>query len=164
MFKKIAVWIPVIVLACFIFGFSAQDGVASGGLSRKVAAFLVDMADATGWVDVAESERDSVIESIQYPVRKLAHMSEYALLTVLTYIALAVDGISKGKRWWLALLGAILFACTDEFHQLFVPGRAGMITDVLIDSVGCIIGVLMCITTVSIKSKFMLDRKHNSVL
>ncbi len=164
MIKKIVVWIPVIVLACFIFGFSAQNGEASGGLSRKVATFLVDIADAVGVIDVAECERDSVIESIQYPVRKLAHMSEYALLTILTYVALAVDGVGRTKRWWIALVGAVLFACTDEFHQLFVPGRAGLLTDVLFDSVGCVIGVLICITTVSIKSKFLLDRQHDSVL
>ncbi len=164
MIKKIVVWIPVILLACFIFGFSAQNGEESGGLSRKVAAVIVDVADAAGVIDVSESERESVIESIQYPVRKLAHMSEYALLTILIYIALAVDGIKKGKGWWIALISAVLFACTDEFHQLFVPGRAGLVTDVLIDSVGCVIGTLLCIITVSIKGRLTIDKKCNSVL
>lgn len=158
MVKKIAVWIPVIVLACFIFKFSAQDGVASGGLSRKVAAVIVDMADAVGIIEVSDADRDSVIESIQYPVRKIAHMSEYALLTIFIYIALAVDGVRASKRWWIALVSAVLFACTDEFHQLFVPGRAGLVIDVLIDSFGCTIGILLCIITAGIKRKLTLDK------
>ncbi len=164
MLKKIIVWVPVIVVACFIFGFSAQDGKTSGGLSRQVAAVIVDVADAMGLVEVNTDNRESVIDSIQYPVRKIAHMSEYGLLTVLVYVALAVDGIKAGKRWWIALVGAVLFACTDEFHQLYVPGRAGLVTDVLIDSVGCTIGMFLCIITAGIKRKFALDKKPDSIL
>ena len=48
------------------------------------------------------------------------------------------------------------YAATDEFHQLFVPGRSGQMTDVMIDSVGCLIG---CLVTCLI---LHLVRKHAS--
>ncbi|MBQ3466792.1 MAG: VanZ family protein, partial [Oscillospiraceae bacterium] len=50
-----------------------------------------------------------------------------------------------GQRRWPAFLTGLLFcflyACSDEFHQLFVPGRAGMFSDVLIDTVGVLFGL-----------------------
>ena len=43
----------------------------------------------------------------------------------------------KGRKWIAAAwIITVLYACTDEIHQLFVPGRAGMVTDVMIDSIG----------------------------
>ena len=36
------------------------------------------------------------------------------------------------------------YACMDEVHQIFVPGRAGRFTDVLVDSIGIALGVVLC--------------------
>ena len=43
-----------------------------------------------------------------------------------------------------------LYAITDEIHQLFVPGRSGMIKDVFIDSLGIITGVIICLIIIKI--------------
>ena len=51
---------------------------------------------------------------------------------------LSLDG-PFGKAWF----ASALYAVTDEIHQHFVPGRSGEITDVLIDSIGCLIGALI---------------------
>ena len=50
---------------------------------------------------------------------------------------------SGGKKIAIALVVCILFAISDEFHQLFVPGRGAQVKDVLIDTAGAIVG--MCI-------------------
>ena len=43
----------------------------------------------------------------------------------------------------MLLLIRAFYACTDEFHQLFVPGRAGLLSDVLIDSLSAVLGLVV---------------------
>ena len=49
----------------------------------------------------------------------------------------------QGKELLLLILGVFLYACTDEFHQLFMDGRAGQFKDVLIDTAGGSTGILL---------------------
>lgn len=71
-------------------------------------------------------------------VKKGGHMFEYGLLALAYWYALAWDG----RRRWLAWLLAFLYACTDEFHQSFVPGRHPSIWDVLIfDNLGAMLSL-----------------------
>jgi VanZ family protein len=72
--------------------------------------------------------------SWDFPLRKLAHMTEYAILGALLLRAVA--------RPWPAFALAVLYAATDEFHQTFVAGRHGSPVDVCIDAVGAAVGVL----------------------
>lgn len=63
-----------------------------------------------------------------YWVRKASHVTEYAILFILTRFAVGSD--------WRSFLITVLYACTDEWHQTFVAGRTGTPEDVLIDSIG----------------------------
>lgn len=178
----------IVLWAAFIFGFSGQTGGESGGLSARVADVLVSVGDwLTGAVTAGEA-RTVAIEALQFPIRKAAHMSEYAVLALLVFAqlrlwpafsstglpvrrvqatsmgALAKEGApaegtgavpsTPASPWDLylrtlrkaALVAwacATLYAATDELHQLFVPGRAGLFTDVLIDATGAAIGLLL---------------------
>lgn len=140
---KIIIWIPVLVMACVIFGFSGQDGDESQGLSYKAADIVLKVCDKTGIVDYNEDNKEIMIERLQFPIRKAAHMTEYAAFAVLVYIALLTDGLKSGLTVFIAFGFAFIFACTDEIHQLFVSGRSGKFADVLIDSAGCIIGLFV---------------------
>ncbi len=78
-----------------------------------------------------------------YPLRKLAHMTEYAILLFLSRRAMAgtwggpMTVPSASKVWdRAALVFTILYAMSDEYHQSFVGGRTGAWSDVGIDSVG----------------------------
>jgi len=75
-------------------------------------------------------------------LRKLAHMFEFAVLIVL-FLRL---GLYKQEADWriylVSIIGALLFAITDEWHQTLVVGRFGSTTDVLIDASGGIIGAV----------------------
>ena len=51
--------------------------------------------------------------------------------------------LSDAKLFLLALCSSFLYACTDELHQLFVSGRSGQFTDVLIDTLGALFGCLL---------------------
>lgn len=141
---KICVWIPAILMAAVIFGFSGQDGESSGSLSRKAANVIVDFADSIHLVDVRWNGREQLVEKLQLPIRKAAHVTEYALLAALIYIALAVDGLKWKFTGCAAFCISVLFACSDEFHQLFVPGRNGAAADVLIDAAGILLAAVIC--------------------
>ena len=108
--------------------FSAQSGALSSGLSRRALGLI--QAELPGVYSLlARWGRP------EYLLRKLAHFGEYLLLGLLLY-ALLRRRFSPVAAAGLALVLAAAFACTDEWHQLSVPGR-----DVLIDSAGAVAGV-----------------------
>lgn len=85
-------------------------------------------------------------------VRKAAHLSEYAVLGLLTFRAIRRSQPSTARRWsaWtvggVALIIAATYAATDEYHQSWVPGRTPALGDVLIDSCGAAVGLsLICL-------------------
>ena len=73
-------------------------------------------------------------------LRKLGHVTGYALLTALWWWALR--GVI-GRPLLIAVCIAFAYACTDEFHQTFVSGRTGTPVDVAIDSIGMAIAALL---------------------
>jgi VanZ family protein len=73
-------------------------------------------------------------------LRKLGHVTGYALLTALWWWALR--GVT-GRPLLIAVCIAFAYACTDEFHQTFVSGRTGTPVDVAIDSIGMAIAALL---------------------
>ena len=87
----------------------------------------------------AQPDLDSGLGTLDLILRKLVHMAEYGLLTVLWAWALAPVLGARGELAGAAI--AFLYAITDEYHQTFVEGRHGVIADVGIDAVG--IGVAL---------------------
>jgi VanZ family protein len=72
--------------------------------------------------------------------KKAGHMTGYALLSV-GYLFGLSNGKTIHRRYWiLAILFSGLYAVTDEFHQLFTPGRSSSPMDVLIDTIGAALG------------------------
>jgi len=155
----------ILLLALYfvIFGFSAQDGETSGGISMKVSRFGVELwNDVTmrGWTEQIISELAAFFE---HPVRKGAHFAEYALMGFLQYSILKCH-IRKG--WLVFLLTTVwimVSAAFDELHQYFVPGRWGSIADVLLDTCGGIFGALSCVCLIQIilKCQKRCKKLHN---
>ena len=74
---------------------------------------------------------------IDFILRKIAHMAEYGILTVLLFRAyLKSNGFTIRKSISFAVIFALTYALADEYHQLFVFGRQGSFNDVFIDSLG----------------------------
>jgi VanZ family protein len=76
-------------------------------------------------------------------MRKSAHVTVYGIFAMLLYYSL---GGSRSREWrWLTALGALLiaggYALTDEYHQLFVPGRGPSLVDSGIDTMGALVGL-----------------------
>ena len=149
--KKLLRWLsflPAVLMLLLIFRFSAQDGPSSGSLSYKVSCLLIKLFDRIFSCGFSEGELVSRAESIQLVVRKLAHITEFFLLTLSFYLPLRIwlpyKGVSiLGKPFLYKLILpafslGLLCAAADEFHQRFVPGRCGTPVDVLVDSVGIV--------------------------
>lgn len=81
------------------------------------------------------------IELLSLIIRKLAHFTEYFILGILVYNAVN----SYNKKTYSAIIICILYAISDEIHQIFVPGRSCQILDILIDSIGSITGIYITI-------------------
>lgn len=75
------------------------------------------------------------------PVRKIAHLSEFAILGILVY--LVVKEYNNKHTIIIATALSLVYAISDEIHQIFVPGRACTLIDVLIDLSGAVIGILI---------------------
>ncbi len=89
---------------------------------------------------------ENIFGGINYFVRKGAHMTEYAILFLLS-LSLQnsyLEAKSKNSKlpFLIPFLFTVLYAITDEWHQSFVPGRSALASDVLIDSCGASIATL----------------------
>lgn len=81
------------------------------------------------------------IELLSFIIRKLAHFTEYLILGFLTINMLNKNDISK--KYLLSILICIIYATSDEIHQIFVPGRACQLVDVTIDFIGALTGIFI---------------------
>ena len=128
-----------------IFCFSAADGTESSDTSHSVGRFLGRLF-ISGYSEMSEEEQLEWADKLDYPIRKGAHASEYAVLAVLIFGALGEGTVfdrRKYSRYLFSFIFTALYACTDEFHQTFVPGRAGRIFDVGVDSAGAAAGLFI---------------------
>ena len=148
-----------VLTACWmvvIFMFSAQPDTESSELSGGVSYRLISIVNTVTAQHWDEAEKLEKAQLIDYPVRKAAHMSEYAFLTLLGF---GIFASRKDIKKYIFPIGiTFLYACTDEFHQLFVPGRAGRFTDVLIDTSGGIIMMLFIILIIALKKHITLGK------
>lgn len=135
----LATWMAVIFL------FSHQPASESSKISGTFSFRLIEQAGELLGLDMAENDIEKMAERIDYPVRKAAHMTEYAILGLLSFGFFFYWWQTEKKYIYYlsAWLFCICYAATDEFHQLFVQGRAGKISDVCIDAAGAAIGLLL---------------------
>lgn len=135
--KRMILWIITILWMGVIFKFSSDVA----GVSDEKSGTIVKIIKSTG-IDIDEG----IAENLNHWVRKAGHFCEYAILAIFLYLAvrceLEVRGnvVDKKMAFQFILPVAIvltsLYACSDEFHQLFVQGRSGELKDVLLDTVG----------------------------
>jgi VanZ family protein len=124
--KKIFKWTILIGWMVVIFVFSSQPAAISDEKSRFVI-YLFNMLGLN--LDSAFGDLSNFI------VRKAGHLTEYFILSILAYNVLVEEFRVKTALLW-AVIVVFLYACTDEFHQTFVPGREGAVRDVIIDTSG----------------------------
>lgn len=142
--KHIIAVILAILWMGIIFCYSAQPSEESTATSMSASFKIVKTTSMFLGFDWQDSKILEVASNIEGALRKVAHMVEYAILAVLWHRALVI--LKKYKDIYIPFVICVIYAASDEIHQLFVPGRHGMLRDVLIDSAGAIIMLaLICI-------------------
>lgn len=119
-------WILVIICMGIIFSLSAQNGEESTELSHSFVMAFFERLGLT------------INEGF---LRNCAHCLEFMGLSVLIFNAVYATFEAKLTPI-IAFAGTVLYAITDEIHQIFVPDRAFQLSDILVDSTGALIGVI----------------------
>lgn len=142
--KKIISLLLIISWLGVIFYLSSMDTYKSNDSSKEVISAVVDNIidnDNIGTRDVKNNKKEDIIINLNYPLRKCAHASVYFILALLFMNFFVIDKKRKMKNLVLiSIFFCFLYAITDEFHQIFVNGRTGKFSDVIIDTLGASIG------------------------
>ncbi|MBQ8687310.1 MAG: VanZ family protein [Ruminococcus sp.] len=136
-FMRILPLLLTLACAAAIFMFSRQSGIDSAEVSdsflRHALAF---------WRQIPVSQIPlSHVEKYGHLVRKLAHLFIYFLLGIFSYWS--AFALLRKHRGLVAFSFCVLYAVSDELHQLTSDGRNGQLRDVLIDSAGAAAGILL---------------------
>ena len=123
---KLCAFLPALFMMGVIFSFSAQTGTQSGSLSHDISVRVVETKGRFFHQELEKKEIEKQADEIEFYIRKAAHMTEYAVLTLLVAFGFYVNGFRR-KRWLMVgFIFCVLYAATDEFHQSFVGGRGQM--------------------------------------
>ena len=129
--------LPLLIWLCVIF-VGSTDLMSAEQTSRFLVPFL-------RWLKPDIST--GALAQVHFFVRKLGHISEYAILAILLWRALRSGTNLRIKMSLLFVavwLACGIFAAGDEFHQSFVPSRTASLLDVMIDLSGAFIGLAIC--------------------
>ena len=126
--KWILLWIWMLVI--FMFSHQPNSGATTYGIIEKILPNI---------------QTNTLISTLNFLIRKSAHLTEYFILAILT-VSLTKEYTKKQINIFIiSLIFCFSYAVTDEFHQLFVPGRTGALRDVCIDTVGSILFLVLYI-------------------
>ena len=97
---------------------------------------------------------------LDFVLRKAGHMGAFGVLAVLLWRALASSAVRRALVWSWFL--TVLYAASDEFHQLFTAGRHGSPLDVGIDSVGALIALLLLVVWLHLRARGSVRSRRNA--
>ncbi|MDF2520150.1 MAG: VanZ family protein [Clostridia bacterium] len=149
--RRYILWGLVIVWMMVIFGFSSDDKEASSYKSQQITAVVQEVASKMP-EDVALVNQLRYIS--EHIVRKLGHVLEYFMLTMLVIAATLISGKDIKTACKNGVVISLLFAVSDELHQLYTPGRGGQLTDVVIDMTGVVAATVLVLLVSYIRSRF----------
>ena len=138
---------------CFIFIMSSFGHNSSDAQSNLFVDFI-----AQNFPHVRHGLENNLISlsTLIFLVRKTAHFTEYAILSSLFFLNLKSwqkPKNSTSMNMLLSLIFSFLYACTDELHQIFVPGRSAQFRDILIDTLGASFGATITYLTIKFFAK-----------
>ena len=134
--------ITTLLLMAFIFYMSAMDRTSSSEMSRGFLSSMIGSLLSRLLPRLSE-------KGAEYDLRKYAHMFEFACLGASSFLLfIEAFWLQKGRgpvgSAALAAVGfCALYAASDEWHQRFVPGRSGQLSDLLVDTGGALFGILL---------------------
>lgn len=150
--KSVAVGVAFLAVAAIImllvFILSGQNGSQTNMLSEKVtekiASVVFDRFDK-----FSSTEKEFVVLELNRFIRKCAHFGLYASMGFVIYTGTFFIFKKRLFMFLSAFFVPAIYAVTDEIHQYFVDGRTPLVTDVLIDSAGALLGILVSFLIIS---------------
>lgn len=149
--KRIIFGILLIVWMIVIFCFSSEQSTKSSNTSQTV--IKTGLNQIKSFKEMEEPKQNELVESLQHPTRKLAHFTIYTIGGLIIFNFINTFNISVKKKIAITILIGLLYASSDEIHQLFTDGRSGQITDVLIDTSGVCLGCILAYLVKRLRSK-----------
>lgn len=146
--------ILVILWLFIIFSFSAQKGEDSSSLSDGV---LIKIAEFINGEKLSIEEKEIVIDKYSIYIRKLAHFSVYFILGILVFLLLKEFFFITPKTFIYTILFCLIYASTDEIHQMFVNNRVASIIDVLIDTFGSLLASTIIFVFYKLRKKHIIN-------
>ena len=131
----------ILTIATFItiFVFSSQNATKSSQTSMGFTEKIMDILQiGKNW---DENTRMEIIEKSQTIIRKIAHFTIYTIAGIwMMAFANTYDNVELKKKLLVVIIIGMLYAVSDEFHQMFSDGRAPLVKDVIIDTTGVLFG------------------------
>lgn len=152
-FRQLLSIIALIFWMGFIFFMSAQDGEESTKTSNKALEVIQEVTEK---LFPSSSPQPSLLHDY---VRTLGHFTEYFVLGVVAAFTVHSYKIRKSYSLLLSVGFCMLYALSDEIHQLFVAGRACELSDWLVDTTGSGLGILLYRLASSLKDKIIPSKR-----
>lgn len=132
--KKIVLTLITVLWLGVIFAFSSSKGEESSSTSDSfIESTIINVCKFFN-SDITSQDEKELIDAFSYPIRKMAHFTEYLILGILVFFTF--KEYKMNYFYLYALLFCIFYASIDEVHQFFVAGRDCNVKDVMIDTLG----------------------------
>ena len=156
--KRTAGLICLIACMVMIFVFSSQNADISGNLSEGITYKIASLT-VKDFETFSYEKQKEIVEGMHFYIRKAAHFSEYALLGIIAFLNSTLYFKKTRTRFFTTLSFCLLYAATDEMHQLFTDGRCGSPVDVMIDFSGAVTGTIFIFIVLTVVNA--VKKKHD---
>lgn len=136
--KKLLYIVLIIISLVIIYFFSSMNWKDTNSVSKGIIMKGIDIVEG---ITHKEYDKKSIVNKLNYPIRKCAHFLLFLLLGTCIYLLL--NSFHIPHKILISIILSILFASLDETHQMFSLGRSSSILDILIDSMGSIVGIII---------------------
>lgn len=146
-YKILISWILVLIWMITIFYLSSMDSDQSNTKSKETINVVVENTiDVTNNIGITNEPTtkdniNSIVNVLNKPLRKCMHATVYFVLVILVINAFnQMHLLTRVNTYIYSIIICFIYASTDEIHQLYVVGRTGQFIDVLIDTIGALLG------------------------
>ncbi len=136
-------WLVVFIWMIVIFYLSSQTAQASDSFSKTVTGIILRIIGTFKLISIETSTLQNWVDLLNNTVRQYAHGAIFFILALFVCHAFSKSGMQGWKLYTFSFLFCAIYACFDEIHQIFVPGRGAEIEDFLMDCTGALMGLVL---------------------
>ena len=142
-YRFIFSWVLVVLWMFNIYYLSSMNSDLSNTKSKDTINTVVESSVVVTNKDISKDNLNSIVNVLNKPLRKCMHSFVFFILVILFINAFNNSNIRNYKCYLFSIVLSFIYACFDEFHQLYVTGRTGQLMDIGVDMIGVLFGVLV---------------------